>query len=206
MFGKTIENDLLILLGVDGDPRWRVDQDEPVLVPGGCLRIVTDRTDAGVDGGIGGQLAAVECVELAAVVGAEPHIVMGDTWRLSADGGADREPTGTSLGTSDPAQRLGKWQQVAVQHLGIAIRHHDPRFEFRHRRLVSEFDTIHPAIGRRDPLHVSAGNDGDPSLHRDVANGVAQRAKPALRIPAPVLGLDVGDARKCRRGAVRRRS
>ena len=202
------EDEVAVGLGVDLDVGWRVHEEEPVLVAVGGLARVGHARHAAVDRRVGGELAGADLPELLQRIVGEPDVVvaerqvvvdLGPAPRSDAEGEATRGG-GRAL---DAVEGVVVGEEVAVEVPGVGVADDDGGVEVRSVVQAHSGDAIGGGGDRPD---VDPGHQGDADPAGDADEGVAQRAEPSHHVPAAVAGLDVGDARQCRRGAARERS
>ncbi len=151
---------------------------------------------------------AEDRVELVVVVGGEEHGVVGELRRAPAQGEQQHEAGQRRLHPSQRPQRAGRHrgrQQVAVDVLGVGVRHDDVRGQ---RLAVREADADGPPppAVEEDLRHRCPGAHPGASLDRSGEHGVAQPPQATRDVPGAEGLLDVGHGRQRRGGAPRVRA
>ncbi len=200
--GQAVEDDAELVVGIELDVRRGVDEEHPVLVSNRRLRRVGHRGDTGRDRRPVGHPTRPQRGELGAVVGREPHVVMADPRRRSADGGDDDEPAHRPTGPPHTAQGTVVRQQRSVDVLGVGVGDDDRRAE---SGPVDQLDAGHLARRRRDAGDVRPEADLGPHRGGHPEQRGAEGVETTAGVPAAEARLDVRDARQRRWRVVGRR-
>ncbi len=141
----------------------------------------------------GVRTLAEDGLELAVVVGREPHVVMPQPGSAAPNGEQEHE-AGERRGRL--LQVLGRTlgalvvEQVAVHVLGIGVGDDDARLD---ALAIGERDARDVPVGEVDARHVGAVPHGDAALDASRRERVGQGAEASAEVPCPEGLLHVGD-------------